>query len=227
MDRTVLAVEDGVLLEAPVFKRGREHKSFAAVIWEDRGRVGRKFLDRVHDGPGIYRLNGMQQWDAIEFGHVETDSLGQAVPVRWHGVVLTRADDVLVLERHRSPMDAIVASRKLRQAISDVAPGAAPTDGQLRNEMDRIESERARLMTEWYALGVRLQEIQRTLGVKPPKVDVVATLGQPARTAPAPAPAPKAVSVVRRDPPKPSRSVERKDDGIFRLDPNAFSIVKK
>lgn len=249
METISLTIDDGVLMDAPVYVP--HARCWAAVITADArdrryGGIHRDFLAKSY-GKGIYKLNGTKPCDAVEFGVTYRDN-GQDVQMRWHGVVLSRSDVRLVLEK----------SEDAKAAIKRAAGLAGGADVFFQEdfdaEIDKLTKERESLMARWYELGRRIDEIKsRQSGTRPvgavvdatqaaaeivtdakPGIQVVAgNLDGMRRVGFIPDSGGTAVvsrtiapsqRLTAAKPKQPKQS--KKQDNVVRLDPNKFNIKK-
>lgn len=124
MERVRLKVENGYLLEAPLYKSHKRGKNWLAVIELDPkspGGLKRRFATPGR-GDYLYSVEELQIGDAVEFGADYYTTGGRRVPGRWYGVVTDiKHNYVEVLGPFDSPREAVTYSEDLKREFVGVS----------------------------------------------------------------------------------------------------------
>lgn len=133
-------IEDGAMVEAPVYETHPRGKNWMATIEADPAAPGGLARAFVKSGRGryLYIVGPEVVGKAVEIAADYTSSGGKRHPKRWYGVVRSVTDSEIAIEHYATDAEAIKAAR--------AGPGR-----------EALEEERARLLA-------RLAEIDAVLG---------------------------------------------------------------
>lgn len=114
-------VEDGALVEAPVYEGHKRGKNWFAVIESDPKAPGglKRAFQRTGNGRYYYIVDeaALHIGDAVEFGADYYTTSGSKNATRWYGVVAAISPDRLYLGKYGTAAQAIKASRELKEAM--------------------------------------------------------------------------------------------------------------
>jgi hypothetical protein len=122
-------IEDGAMVEAPVYETHQRGKNWMAIIEADPaapGGLAREFVKRGR-GRYLYIVGPEVVGKAVEIAADYTSSGGKRHPKRWYGVIRSVTDSEIAIEEYETSAAAIMAAR------------AGP-------DMAALEEERARLV---------------------------------------------------------------------------------
>ena len=135
-------IEDGAMVEAPVYETHQRGKNWMATIEADPAAPGGLAREFVKSGRGryLYIVGPEIVGKAVEIAADYTSSGGKRHPKRWYGVVRSVTGSEITIEECETSAAAIAAAR--------TGPDRAA-----------LEEERARLVA-------RIAEIDAVLGVE-------------------------------------------------------------
>lgn len=129
----VAKIENGALVNAPIWESDRRGKSWFAAITPDPkapGGLARDFADSA-DGDYYYLVPGwLKENQAVEFGADYYSRGGKANRDRWYGVVLAILPDQVIFEVTETARQAVRRSAELSE------PRILIEDPRLRAVMD-------------------------------------------------------------------------------------------
>lgn len=133
-------IEDGAMVEAPIYEAHSRGKNWMATIEADPAAPGGLAREFVKSGRGryLYIVGPEAVGKAVEIAADYTSSGGKRRPKRWYGVVRNVTDAEIAIEHYETSAQAIAAAR------------AGP-------DRAALEEERARLLA-------RVAEIDAVLG---------------------------------------------------------------
>lgn len=133
-------IEDGAMVEAPVYEAHRRGKNWMATIEADPAAPGGLAREFVKTGRGryYYIVDASLVGKAIEIAGDYISGGGNRSRKRWYGVVRSVTDSEITIEQYETSAEAIRAAR------------AGP-------DVEALEEERARLVA-------RIAEIDALLG---------------------------------------------------------------
>jgi hypothetical protein len=164
-------VEDGAMVEAPVYESHARGKNWMATIEADPAAPGGLAREFIRNGRGryLYIVGPEVVGKAVEIAADYTSSGGKRHPKRWYGVVRNMTDREIVIDRHETPEQAIRAARsraafdaQIRDHFEHIKPDTGDVSDYFVHDTvapDRValEGERARLLA-------RVAEIDAVLG---------------------------------------------------------------
>lgn len=134
----MLSIANGALLEVPVRDESRRAINWGAVIDIDPvmpGGLARRFLPTGR-GRCYFIVDSIALFDAIEFAGDRTAWSGNKVRNRWHGVVVGKTDEHLILDPQEDGISAVVAARRMR---TDPAALARALNYERKNLVERAD----------------------------------------------------------------------------------------
>lgn len=164
-------VEDGAMVEAPVYESHARGKNWMATIEADPAAPGGLAREFVKKGRGryFYIVGPEVVGKAVEIAADYTSSGGKRHPKRWYGVVRNVTDSEIVIDGFATADEAIKAARS-----------RAAFDAQIRDHFEHIKldtgdvsdysvhdtvaSDRVALEEERARLLARVAEIDAVLG---------------------------------------------------------------
>lgn len=116
-NEVTLRVEEGGLLETPIWQEDEPTKNWLARIWRDKdkpGGFGREFAPHTQPPVRFYIEDTLYEGCAVEFGAARASDANRPWEKdRWYGVITRMADTALVVRRyntgHRACKDSVVA----------------------------------------------------------------------------------------------------------------------
>jgi hypothetical protein len=142
-------IEDGALVDVPIYEHHSRGKNWLAVIAADPaapGGLGRAFVARGN-GRYYYRVGALKPGQAIEFAGDYYGGSGSKSPRRLYAVVREVRPDTLIIEVCKTSTEAIKLARTLAESATTIDRSA-------------LAAERERLVA-------RLAEIDGLLAVVP------------------------------------------------------------
>lgn len=124
-----LKVENGAIMEAPIYEPHRRGKNWCAIIHNDPrgpGGIGRRFLEKAR-GDYLYMLGDLKRGDAIEFGADYSSTSGKRSPKRWYGIVIEVNQNNIIIEKNEAARDAINDAAAL-PPLEPPEPSPSPVD---------------------------------------------------------------------------------------------------
>ena len=118
----ICKVQDGALVEAPVWESHTRGKNWAAVISADPrapGGLARVFLERAR-GKYLYIISSLAVGQPVEFGADYYSTSRRQSRLRWYGVVRAVSNDAIELEKFPTSAKAIAASKMSGLRVSNV-----------------------------------------------------------------------------------------------------------
>lgn len=106
-------IEDGAMVEAPVYETHQRGKNWMAIIEADPaapGGLAREFVKRGR-GRYLYIVGPEVVGKAVEIAADYTSSGGKRHPKRWYGVVRSVTDSEITIEECETSAAAIAAAR--------------------------------------------------------------------------------------------------------------------
>lgn len=140
-------VEQGALLEVPVYLSHKEAKNWMAVIWKNPrapGGLDRRFCPRAYGEEFYYLLDGVKPGTPVEFAADTFTGSGRRVRDRWYGVVIEMEPDSITIERYKTAAKAINAAAKF------TAPG----------ELERLRKERDKLLARLEKIEAEIAKLR-------------------------------------------------------------------
>jgi len=116
---TLLRIEDGALMTAPVYDNGSRSKNWLAVISvspSSPGGLSREFATRAR-GDACYLMPPLSVGDPVEFGADSYSSRGRRTTDRWYGFVVAIASDCLILRKAETGKAACKAGQGFSPAV--------------------------------------------------------------------------------------------------------------
>jgi hypothetical protein len=116
-----LPVANGALLEAPILETHIRGTNYLAIVDVDGtmpGGLERRFCPRAR-GDCLYLIESIGVFDALEFAADYTTSVGKRKRIRWHGIVLAKTDNFLLVEESENGTKAVLRSREARCSPAD------------------------------------------------------------------------------------------------------------
>lgn len=150
-DKTVvkLPVANNALLEAPIYESHRRGSNWLAVIDVDAtmpGGLSRRWAPRGK-GDCLYMVEQVALFDPVEFAADYTTSVGDKRQNRWHGVVVAKTEEFLLVEKCPSGVKAVLRAKEAR------ASG--------KEKLDALEVERRAALAKAERLQAEIDEISR------------------------------------------------------------------
>lgn len=156
-----LRVAGGSILDAPILEESARGANWLAVIDVDPtmpGGLSRNFADKGR-GECLYRVEKIALFDPIEFGADYTTVTGNKHRLRWHGVVIAKTEDHLIVEKAASGAVACLRAKYARTSPADRLHALELEREALIERAAKLETEITELRTAPPADG--LDEIQR------------------------------------------------------------------
>jgi hypothetical protein len=167
-------VEDGAMIEAPVYETHARGKNWMATIEADPAAPGGLAREFVKNGRGryLYLVGASLIGKAVEIAADYTSSGGKRHPKRWYGVVRNVTDSEISIEGFATADEAIKAARSwaafdaqirrnLDQALTELPEGLAEyylDQTPVPNDHDALVEERERLQARIYEINLLLGE---------------------------------------------------------------------
>ncbi len=137
-------VQNGALVESPIWENHARGKNWLAVIRADPlkpGGLGREWMPHAR-GDYFYVVRDLRVGDPIEFGADYVTGSGRKHAKRWYGFVREKTEEVVVFEHCETPTDAIEAAKPVRAAA------AAIEAQQAREARERADAAHAQWLKE-------------------------------------------------------------------------------
>lgn len=167
-------VEDGAMVEAPVYESHARGKNWMATIEADPAAPGGLAREFVKNGRGryFYLVNASLIGKAVEIAADYTSSGGKRHPKRWYGVVRNVTDSEIVIDGFATADEAIKAARSraafdaqikghLEQIMVELPEGLVGhylDRTPVPNDHDALVEERERLQARIYEINLLLGE---------------------------------------------------------------------
>jgi hypothetical protein len=110
-------VEQGAMVEVPLYESHKRGKNWAAVVTKDPkapGGLNRNFLKRAY-GKYYYFVDSLKVGDVVEFGADYYTSSGRKDANRKYAVVIAVTTDVVELEEFANADEAFEYAKKLQE----------------------------------------------------------------------------------------------------------------
>jgi hypothetical protein len=135
-------IEDGAMVEAPVYETHQRGKNWMATIEADPAAPGGLAREFVKSGRGryLYIVGPEVVGKAVEIAADYTSSGGKRRPKRWYGVVRSVTDSEITIEECETSAAAIAAARTgpdraaLEEERARLLARIAEIDAHLRGE---------------------------------------------------------------------------------------------
>jgi len=118
MERIRLKVEQGALMEVPVWEDHKRGRNWFAVITLDPrapNGIGRSFIPRAHGEYYYLVTEKLKTGVAVEFGADYYTASGKLNPRRWYGVIVERTPEYLELVACKDAREACTLARSLSE----------------------------------------------------------------------------------------------------------------
>lgn len=138
MEQVRIKIENGAMLDAPVYNAHRNTKNWMAQITLDPkapGGIARKFCAKAR-GDYYYVIDGVKVGDAVEFGADYYTYGGRKQPERWYGVVVELTEEEIVFERAADARAAIELAKEIEPKEPECPLSKFSTE-ELINELRR------------------------------------------------------------------------------------------
>lgn len=146
------SLEQGAMLNVPVYESHRRGRNWMAIIRKDPkapGGLARLFMEPAH-GNYFYFVDGIKVGAPVEFGADYYTGGGSRSATRWYGVVVELDDEKIVIEQYSSAEEAIEASKKY--------VGIEAKIQELEKEKKRLEEKLKEIESSLAALKKELKE---------------------------------------------------------------------
>jgi hypothetical protein len=152
-------VEDGAMVEAPVYESHARGKNWMATIEADPAAPGGLAREFIRNGRGryLYIVGPEVVGKAVEIAADYTSSGGKRHPKRWYGVVRNVTDSEIVIDGFATADEAIKAARS-RAAFDAQIKGHYLDRTPVPNDHDALVEERERLQARIYEINLLLGE---------------------------------------------------------------------
>ena len=164
-------IEDGAMVEAPIYEAHSRGKNWMATIEADPAAPGGLAREFIRNGRGryLYIVGPEVVGKAVEIAADYTSSGGKRHPKRWYGVVRNVTDREIVIDRHETSEQAIRAARSraaFDAQIRDHFEHIKPDTGDVSDYSvhDTVAPDRVALEEERARLLARVAEIDAVLG---------------------------------------------------------------
>ena len=114
-EKTKLAIENGALINVPIYCSHKRGKNWLAVITENPtapAGLERSFQEKA-GGKYYYMVSGINSGDVVEFGADYYSGSNRKVPHRAYGVVADITDEYLELVITDTPREAFLLTKEL------------------------------------------------------------------------------------------------------------------